>query len=111
MARERLQTLTEPMYYILLALTEERHGYEIMKTIEEFTEGRIIIGPGTLYALLSRFEEKGFIDLLSFENRKKTYKINEKGRALLDEEIHRLKTLILDGEKILDDLEERREIV
>lgn len=101
MARERLQTLTEPMYYILLALTKERHGYEIMKTVEEFTGGRVLIGPGTLYSLLGRFEEKGFIKLLSVEHRKKTYIINEKGKKLLEEELDRLKLLVQDGEKIL----------
>ena len=103
MARERLQNLTEPMYYILLALTKARHGYEIMKTIEVFTQGRVIIGPGTLYALLSRFEEKEFIDLLSIKDRKKTYMITEKGRELLDQEFERLKLLVDDGNKILQD--------
>lgn len=101
MARERLQNLTEPMYYVLLSLTEQRHGYEIMKNIEEFTQGRVVIGPGTLYSLLSRFEEKGFIDLISKEDRKKIYSITDKGRELLEEEFNRLKSLIRDGEKIL----------
>lgn len=101
MARERLQTLTEPMYYILLALKEERHGYEIMKSIEEFTKGRVVIGPGTLYSLLGRFEEKKFIKLVSMEDRKKTYLITDKGKELLEEELDRLKLLIKDGEKIL----------
>lgn len=102
MGRERLQNLTEPMYYVLLSLIEKRHGYEIMKFIEEFTQGRVIIGPGTLYSLLSRFEEKDFIDLISTEDRKKIYLITEKGKELLNEELNRLKLLIEDGEKILN---------
>ena len=51
MAREPLQTLTEPMYYILLALTEECCGVDIMNKVEELSGGRIRVGPGTLYAL------------------------------------------------------------
>lgn len=103
MAREQFQNLTEPMYYTLLALTEERHGYEIMQTIEEFTDGRVVIGPGTIYALLGRFQKEEFIRLVSEEDRKKTYIITEEGRSLLEEEIIRLKLLIKDGESIFKD--------
>ena len=38
MAKQQLDTLTEPMYYILLALTEERHGYDIIKSTAELTK-------------------------------------------------------------------------
>lgn len=50
MARKKLDTLTEQMYYVLLALTEERHGYGIMQDTAALTGGRVIIGAGTLYA-------------------------------------------------------------
>lgn len=101
MAREKLQNLTEPMYYILLALTKERHGYEIMQAIEKFTDGRVEVGPGTLYALLSRFEKKGFIRLTSDDGRRKTYIITKSGKGILYEEFNRLNQLVKDGEKIL----------
>ena len=39
MAREQLKTLTEPMYYILLSLLKENHGYGIMQMVDELTEG------------------------------------------------------------------------
>lgn len=103
MAREQLQNLTEPMYYILLALTKERHGYEIMQTIEEFTDSRVVVGPGTLYALLGRFQKEGFIKLVSEEDRKKTYILTAEGKDVLEEEISRLKQLIKDGERIFKD--------
>jgi len=103
MAREQFQNLTEPMYYILLSLVEERHGYEIMQNIEEFTDGRVIVGPGTLYALLGRFQKEGFIILVSEEDRKKIYIITDEGKKVLEEEITRIKLLIEDGEGILRD--------
>lgn len=103
MAREQLQNLTEPMYYILLALTKERHGYEIMQTIEEFTDSRVVVGPGTLYALLSRFQKEGFITPVSDDGRRKTYIIAPEGRKVLEEETSRLRQLIEDGESILRD--------
>ena len=56
MAREQLQTLTEPMYYILLALTTECCGVDIMEKVKMISHGRVKVGPGTLYAMLARFE-------------------------------------------------------
>ena len=55
MARKKLETLTEQMFYVLLALRQERHGYGIMQAITALTKGRVNIGAGTLYALLERF--------------------------------------------------------
>ena len=52
MARKKLDTLTEPMYYVLLSLVEERHGYGVMQYASQLTGGRVAIGAGTLYALL-----------------------------------------------------------
>lgn len=101
MAREQFQNLTEPMYYILLSLTEERHGYEIMQVISEETSGRVIVGPGTLYSLLSRFEKEAMINQVSNDGRRKTYILTDHGRDLLMEEYNRLKMLIEDGNKVL----------
>ena len=61
MAREQFQTLTEPMYYILLALLEECCGVDIMDKVQELSHGRVRVGPGTLYAMLSKFEENSVI--------------------------------------------------
>lgn len=102
MAREQLKNLTEPMYYILLALTEPRHGYGIMQEVEKLTNGRVKIGAGTLYNLLARFEEENFIKQVSDEDRRKTYKITDKGLDILQEEYKRLKQLISDGENLLE---------
>lgn len=101
MAREQFQTLTEPMYYILLSLTEERYGYEIMQIILERTKERVKIGPGTLYTLLSRFEKEELIKQVSVDGRRKTYLITENGRKLLMEEYNRLKSLVEDGGRVL----------
>ena len=95
MAREQLQNLTEPMYYILLSLsTEPKHGYEIMQTISEITYGAVNVGAGTLYALLTRFEKEDIIKHVSLPNndpRRKTYTLTTKGRGELHQEYERLK--------------------
>ena len=97
MAREAFQTLTEPMYYILLTLTEECCGVDIMNKVEELSGGRIRVGPGTLYAMLSRFEEKKIIRLTAEEGRRKSYIIADIGIKMLTKEYERLKTLVNDG--------------
>ena len=79
MAREAFQTLTEPMYYILLALTGECCGVDIMNKVEDLSHGRIRVGPGTLYAMLARFE------------------ITDTGIDMLTKEYARLKTMVEDG--------------
>jgi len=102
MAREQLKNLTEPMYYILLALSKQQHGYGIMQEIERRTNGRVKIGAGTLYNLLSRFEEEKFIVQLSEENRRKTYTLTDEGIKVLTEEYQRLKQLVSDGSDFLE---------
>ena len=102
MAREQLKTLTEPMYYILLMLSEPQHGYGIMQEVEKLTEGRVKIGAGTLYNLLSRFEEENIIIQLSEEDRRKTYTLTDKGLSILKDEYTRLKQLVSDGSVLLE---------
>ena len=94
MAREQLQTLSEPMYFILLALTRPMHGYEIMQTVSAISGERVKVGAGTLYALLTRFENEEIVVRVHDDGRRKTYALTEKGRGLLDREYARLKASI-----------------
>ncbi|SCP98969.1 PadR family transcriptional regulator [Anaerobium acetethylicum] len=102
MPREQLQTLTEPMYYILLALKEECCGVDIMKRIEVISHGRITVGPGTLYALLDKFQKAGLIIETRVEGRKRSYIISEKGYEVLKKEYYRLITMVEEGKTILE---------
>ena len=67
MARKEFETLTPQMFYILLSLYEPICGLEIMEKVNEMTEGDVRVGAGTLYALLPRFENIGYIQLLKEE--------------------------------------------
>lgn len=97
MAREQFQTLTESMYYILLALMEECCGVDIMERVKEISKGRVMVGPGTLYAMLAKFEENGVIQLTASEGRKKTYIITDMGKEMLRREYGRLLVMVRDG--------------
>ena len=63
MANNKTNTpLTPAVLHILLALsTEERHGYGIMKQVESDSQGKVKMGPGTLYGSLGRMIEAGLI--------------------------------------------------
>ncbi len=91
MAREKFQTLTEQMFYILLCLQRECCGVDVMEQVERMTEGRVIIGPGTLYSLLESFQNEGFIQETRVEGRRRSYQITVKGRLRLEEEVRRLR--------------------
>ncbi len=94
MAREELKTLTEQMFYILLALKEPMYGLELAEFVSNITEGQVELAPGTLYALLGRFETDGYIEQVHSESNRKTYTISEKGQELLDNELIRLNKMI-----------------
>lgn len=103
MARKKLETLTEQMYYVLLSLTgAERHGYGIMQNVSELTGGRVNVGAGTLYALLGRFEgDKLIVRTREVEGRK-YYTLTDEGRKVLTEEYERLRRQVADGARILE---------
>ena len=96
MAREKFQTLTEQMFYILLCLRQECCGTDIMARVQEMTNGRVSVGPGTLYNLLESFLTAGMIRETKVEGRKRSYLITESGEKALEEEYRRLMTLTAD---------------
>lgn len=101
MAREKYQTLTEQMFYTLICLTQESCGVDIMKKVEELTNGRVVIGPGTLYSLLDNFVKEKIIAETKTENRKKSYLITALGTEMLEKEYLRLTKLKMDYEELV----------
>jgi len=89
-AREKFQTLTEQMFYILLALREECCGVDIMERVRTTTANRVVIGPGTLYTLLDEFCSCGWIRETRVEGRRRSYQITTRGKNRLEEEYQRL---------------------
>ena len=98
MAREKFQTLTEQMFYILLCLRTELCGTDIMAQVSTLTKGRVSVGPGTLYNLLESFLSAGYIAETKVEGRERSYRMTEAGREGLEDEYRRLRTLAGDYE-------------
>lgn len=92
--------LTETMFLVLLTMLEENYGYKVSQEVEEITNGRIILGPGTLYGAINNLNKKGWIKLVDKdENGKKVYIATNIGRELVLLEIDRMRNLVLKGEK------------
>ena len=93
------QPMTEAMYYILLSLENPVHGYGMMQRIRELSHDRVKMGPGTLYGVLTRMRNDGWIEQVDAEgdSRRKTYLLTELGRQELKREYQRLKMLVSDG--------------
>jgi DNA-binding PadR family transcriptional regulator len=85
--------MTETAFYILLSLTEPRHGYGIVKHVEEISGNRLRLGSGTVYGTLMKMQKDGVITVFADEERKTLYEITVLGKQLILAEISRLKEL------------------
>ena len=95
--------LTEVTFYILLSLYTPRHGYAIIQFVKEQTNGRLVLGAGTLYGALTTLEQRGWITAWSAgEDRRKEYLITLIGRDAVMKEMDRLNRLMATAKEILD---------
>lgn len=103
-AEKALDSLTESMFYLLMAHESGGTGAASMPPLSRRkTAGRLLLGPATLYTILGKFLEQGYIEEVSVEGRKRTYRITEKGKSAYQAEIRRLQCCLADAES-----EERR---
>lgn len=99
---EELLPLSPAMFHILLALADaDRHGYGIMQEVESRTEGRVRLGPGTLYGAIKRLLEKGVIEETEErpapelnDERRRYYRLTDFGQRVLQAEAERLARLV-----------------
>ena len=97
---EKRITVPEALFYILLSVRRPNHGYGIIQEVERLTEGRVVLGPGTLYGAIQTMTGKGWIRIYSEETdsrKKKEYIITDLGREIFTEEKKRLAELLRNG--------------
>ncbi len=89
--------LTEALFYILLSVRKPNHGYGIIQEVEKMTQGRVVLGPGTLYGAIQSMAAKEWIQIYSEatdSRKKKEYIITDLGREVFAEERKRLEELL-----------------
>src|SRR5262245_60398825 len=89
--------LSEPVVLVLLSLAEQpRHGYSILKDVEEMSEGRVVLSTGTLYGALQRLLSRGWIQHFEEDDSprdRRAYRLTPRGRRILQTEIERMARL------------------
>ena len=93
--------LTETSFFILLSLAASpKHGYAIIKEIEEMSEQSVILATGTLYSAIRRMLDDGWIERvnpdpsLDDQRERKFYKLSDLGQRILALEAKRLQKLV-----------------
>ncbi|ASV69710.1 MULTISPECIES: PadR family transcriptional regulator [Cytobacillus] len=87
--------ITDSMFYIMTALTRPRHGYAIMSLIEETTQGRIAIGPASMYTIIKKLLKQEWIYLQDgSDSRRKVYELTKQGKVVLKDEMNVRKLMV-----------------
>jgi DNA-binding PadR family transcriptional regulator len=93
--------LTPAVSHIMLSLADgEKHGYAIMREVEEMTDGHITMGPGTLYGSIKRMLGAGLIEETDQrpdtedDERRRYYRLTGLGERVLSAEMARLETMM-----------------
>jgi DNA-binding PadR family transcriptional regulator len=89
--------LTEPVLLILLSLAgQPRHGYSILKDVEQMSDGRVLLSTGTLYGALRRLLDEEWIERFKEPDSsrgRQAYRLTARGRKNLQLEVGRMRHL------------------
>jgi len=88
--------LTPAAFHVLIALADgPKHGYLILKDVEERTNGDVVLSTGTLYGLIKRFlDEELIIETKADDDRRRPYKLTALGREVAEAEAGRLERMV-----------------
>jgi DNA-binding PadR family transcriptional regulator len=77
-----LGRFADPAVLILSSLAGgDKHGWALIKDIEGFAD--VVLGPGTLYGALGRLEDRGLVEALPAEDRRRPYRLTAAGVEVL----------------------------
>ena len=88
--------LTPAAFHVLLALADgPKHGYLILKDVQERTHGEVRLSTGTLYGLIKRFlDDELIVEMAAADDRRRPYKLTTLGRDVAAAEAVRLERLV-----------------
>jgi DNA-binding PadR family transcriptional regulator len=93
-SRSSLGSVNDPALLILTSLSSgAKHGHALLLDIESFAGVRL--GPGTLYGAITRLEERGLIEPLEADDRRRPYCITAAGTAALGDSLSELSRIVV----------------
>jgi DNA-binding PadR family transcriptional regulator len=105
MSRVRSRRLSQASLYVVLALLDgESHGYELMRRVEDLSDGTVRMGPGTMYGTLARLVGDGLIVEKNDDGDgnaddsggrpRRTYRLTGEGQKVAATEVERMRSLL-----------------
>jgi DNA-binding PadR family transcriptional regulator len=97
---EAFLPLTAPVFHVMLALADEpKHGYAILKEVDERTHRKVQLSSGTLYAIMKRLLNDGLIEEIEdrrahMDERRRSYRLTRLGRRVAEAEARRMEDLL-----------------
>jgi len=96
-----LLPLTPALFHVLLSLADgEKHGYAILKEVEQRTTGSVVLSTGTLYGIIKRLLADGLIreSAAGSDHRRTAYRLTAFGRRGALAEAERLRDLVMSAQ-------------
>jgi DNA-binding PadR family transcriptional regulator len=96
-----LLPLTPALFHVLLSLADgEKHGYAILKEVEQRTNGSVVLSTGTLYGIIKRLLADGMIreSAAGSDDRRTAYRLTAFGRRVALAEAERLRELVMSAQ-------------
>jgi DNA-binding PadR family transcriptional regulator len=93
--------LTPALFHVLLALADgQKHGYAILKEVEQRTGGTVSLSTGTLYGIIKRLLADGLIreSAAGSDDRRRAYRLTAFGRKVALAEAERLRDLVVSAQ-------------
>ena len=101
-----LLPLTPALFHVLLSLAEgDKHGYAILKEVEQRTNGEVRLSTGTLYGIIKRLLADGLVrqSAMGSDERRTAYRLTAFGRKVAVAEAARLRSLVSAARRLLDE--------
>jgi DNA-binding PadR family transcriptional regulator len=87
---------SDPSLLVMSSLADgPKHGYAMTKDIQRFAG--VLLGPGTLYGALARLQHQGLIEALPADDRRRPYRLSDRGAKLLAVQLETLQQVATTG--------------